>query len=397
MIDRRDFLALGAGTLAALATPRDSGLVVHEWGVVTVPYGVTEAGIRTAGVRRGPAGAEIEGLPDFVVTWKAAVGQRAEELRNMPVRKPVVYFYSKEEQAVELKVRVPSGRPEAWWPPADDVAPTSRFLTPARLGGRPALPEEIEALNGHLDWRALRVDPKAGGFREASGWWLRARETDATPIRSGREAEKFLYYDAFAAFDPRLEIRWAKGGRARIRNAGESPARRLFAIQVKDGRCRSAHREELAPGETAELDTAEGRPGLVEVLIEAGLYRKEAEGLVKIWSEEWFGFDGARVLSLVPREAYDRLLPLEIRPAPSDLRRVLVAHVECLDAEAEAEVAALVERLASDDPETRNAAASLLRARLPMAASLIREALRTATDPELRGRLEDLLRRPRGR
>jgi hypothetical protein len=180
-----------------------------------------------------------------------------------------------------------------------------------------------------------------------------------------------------------------------LRNAGDEPARHLLAIRVKDGRCASAHHPELKKGEAVTLDTVGGRPALVDVLVAAGLYRKEAEGLVEIWSEEWFGFDGARVLSLVSREAYDRLLPLEIRPEPAELQRVLVAHVECLDADAEEEVSRRVEELASDDPEKRKAAAAALRARMPMATGLIREALKKADDAEVRGTLEDLLRRQR--
>jgi hypothetical protein len=263
------------------------------------------------------------------------------------------------------------------------------------LGGRPRRVEEIEPVNGHLTWRALRVDPGGAGFREAAGWWATARKTDAAPIRSGAETEKFLYYDAFAKFDPKLEIRWKKGGKVELRNAGDEPARHLLAIRVKDGRCASAHHPELKKGEAVTLDTVGGRPALVDVLVAAGLYRKEAEGLVEIWSEEWFGFDGARVLSLVSREAYDRLLPLEIRPEPAELQRVLVAHVECLDADAEEEVSRRVEELASDDPEKRKAAAAALRARMPMATGLIREALKKADDAEVRGTLEDLLRRQR--
>lgn len=395
MINRRDFVALSAGGLAAIGTARASELIIHEWGVVTVPYGVSQAAVRTAGVRKGPAGAEVEDLPGFVVTWKAAAGRHIEELKMMPVRKPVVYFYAKEELAISFRVRVPTGRPEAWWPPADDFGPKSSFLTPARLGGQPARIDEIAPVNGHLAWRTLRVDPKAEGFREAAGWWSVARKTDATPIRSGQETEKFLYYDALAAFDPKLEIRWKKGGKVEILNASGEPARHLYAILVKDGRCWAAHHPELNTGAHVELTPVEGPPAkLVEVLTSAGLYRKEAEGLVEIWKEEWFGIDGARVLELVSREAYDRLLPLEIRPEPSELKRVLLAHIECLDADAEEDVAALMDRLASDDPVQRVAAASGLRARMPMASSFLRESLKKIKDPEVRGRLEDILRDP---
>ena len=52
-MNRREFMAAGAGTLAALpafARQDDGGLVVHEWGVITIPYGAVAGGnVRTAG------------------------------------------------------------------------------------------------------------------------------------------------------------------------------------------------------------------------------------------------------------------------------------------------------------------------------------------------------------
>jgi hypothetical protein len=174
-INRRTFLVLGAGGLAALGagpSPQDdAGLIVHEWGVVTIPYGTKGVLVRSDGVRHGPKGEEITDLPPFVVTWKAAVGSQIEELRMRPVRKPVVYFYSKKAATLSIKVSVPGGRPDAWWPPADDFEPKSKFITPARLGGRPEQPEEIKPEKGQLLWRALTLDPSADGFANAEGWW----------------------------------------------------------------------------------------------------------------------------------------------------------------------------------------------------------------------------------
>ncbi|HLF93398.1 MAG TPA: hypothetical protein VJB14_08045 [Planctomycetota bacterium] len=66
---------------------------------------------------------------------------------------------------------------------------------------------------------------------------------------------------------------------------------------------------------------------------------------MEIWKEEFFRIDGARVLTILPRAAYDRLLPLEIQPAPKELQRVLIAHLECLDAEAREAIVSLVEQL----------------------------------------------------
>jgi len=393
-LNRRDFLALGAGGLAALGARRDDGgLVVHEWGVVTIPYGAKESGVRSAGVRLGKRGEEIADLPKFVATWAGAVGKQIAELEAMPVRKPVVYFYSKAEARVRLKVSIPGGRPDAWWPPADDFAPKAKFLNPRQLGGRPQKLSEIEPKDGHLAWQTLTVDPAAGEFPKADGWWETARKTDAATVRHKGAVEKFLFYDALTLCDPGLSILWKKGGKVELHNGSEEPLRHLFALRVKDGRCSSAYHRELEKGGRVELAVAEGEPGnFADGLVDAGLYRKEAAAIVEIWKEEFFRIDGARVLTILPRAAYDRLLPLEIHPAPKELQRVLIAHLECLDAEAREAIASLVEQLGADELEKREAAATTLRARMPLAGSVIREALRAAKDAEIRGRLEDLLK-----
>lgn len=392
-ISRRDFIALGAGGLAALgAGPRDDGFTVHEWGVVTVPYATPQGGLRTAGVRKGKGGEEIADLPEFVTTWTKAVGEQILQMERMPVRKPVLNFYAGKEQTVRVRVSVPTGRPDAWWPPAADFGPKSTFLKAKQLGGQPVPIQEIEPVNGHLEWTAVRIVPGEPVSQKAEGWWEVARRTDAAPVRSGAETEKFLFYDALASFDPGLEITWKKGGKVALANRSAEAVRSLFAVQVREGACRSAFLKELPKGGTAELRLESGKPStLADVLVEAGLTRKESDGIAEIWDEEFFAFDGARVLSLVPRAAFDRLLPIEIQPAPRELRRVLLAHIECLDAEAVEEIAALIVQLGMDDPQARDAATMKLRARMPLAASVIREALPKVGDAETRGRLEDLL------
>jgi hypothetical protein len=220
-----------------------------------------------------------------------------------------------------------------------------------------------------------------------------ARKTDATPVRGKSGADKFLFYDALTLYDPGVEIRWKKGDRVQLRAPHDESLKHVFAVRVKDGACSSAYLKELAKGDRTELDLREGKPrNLAEILVEAGLYRKEAEGLVEIWDEEFFRFDGARILTLVSRNAYDALLPLSITPEPRELRRVLLAHVECLDPEVAASLEPLAEQLGSEEPRKRDAATAQLRARMPLAAQVLRDALAKARDPEVRARLEDLLR-----
>ncbi len=404
--NRREFLGTSAAGLAAIGVagppPQEApGVVVHEWGVITVANGSRIVNLRSAGAKRVAAGGELPaGLPAFAETWEAAFRGVVDEWRRQPVDKPIVYFYSKERRELSFKVSVPTGRPRAWWPPTKDFGPRPKLPNLGKRGLRrmgedeeeDPKPESVKGDGGHLHWSKLVLDPGATDFRPADGWWSVARKTDSTPVRAGKDAEKFLFYDAFAKYDQEFKVRWLKTDLVRIENPGPLAQRHLVALRVRDGKCDSATHRLLKPGESVVLELKPGRPaGLADSLVEAGLYRAEAGGLVAAWEDEFFGIDGHRVLAVLPRETYDALLPAEISPAPAAFERVLVAQVECLGPERRAEVLELIERLGAETPDTRQSAAAELRRLGALAEETLREALRTAADPEVAAQLQALL------
>jgi hypothetical protein len=396
-INRRDFIAAGAGGLAALGMrPQDDdGLVVHEWGVVTVIGGTSHSSLRTAGCKRSGATEVDPGLPPFVLTWDRFVGNNIDLNGDfVSVRKPILYFYSKKRMTASVRVSVPTGAPAAWWPPGATYSPRPDYHGPNRLGKRGPKLKEIQARDGSLRWEALEIDPGKQGFQDAEGWWETARKTDATPVASGKRAEKFLFYDALVTYDPGVDVDWKKGGKVRLKNSSPDPFRHLFAVRVKEGEVSFAYLPELKAGAAADLSIQKGTPGtMAKTLVESGLYPKEADGLVEIWREEFFSIDGTRVLMVASREAYDRLLPIEITPVPKELRRVLVVQLECLDEERREEVARLIEGLGAEGLDERATAAAKLRAIGLPAEAQIRSAMEKAKDPEIKARLQDLLKR----
>ena len=350
-MNRREFLATGTAALAAMRFHTRDPFVVHEWGVVTIADGATWARLRSA------AG-EGENLPGFVTTWSAAVGQTVENWKNMPVRKPVVHFYSKEKRTVELRVRIPTGRPEAWWPPAADYGPKPD-LPPRRglrvLGEAEAIPDpsDVKPENGLLRWSLIvdpAGDPKTFPDVPAGHWWATARKIASTPVG----ADRFVFYDALAPFDP---------GDLSKPN-----------VQVEDGKATG-----MTPADFEKM------------LRDAGLYEDEAARVTEIWTPEFFQTDGARAIRIVPREQIDALLPMEISPAPDELTRVLIAHVECLTPEREREVETRIAELGADAVETREAAMKSLEAFGPFAEGALRRALDSTKDPEVHARLTRLL------
>jgi hypothetical protein len=392
-LDRREFLAIGAGLASLPLLPQEDGLVVHEWGVVTMACGSARiAGVRSEGATFVGGVEQAEQLPAFVATWKGSVDKAIEDWRNMPVRKPVVHFHAKRRMTVDVAVQVPKGRPHAWWPKTDEYAPKAKLPRRGKgfdLDDEPSA-DAIKPENGALVWKELVLDPAAAPSLDARGWWALARKTASTPVMCGTECERFLFYDALTPVDPGLDVEWTKAGSVKL--SARADIAHAFAVRVKDGACRFAHRKGLAKGASCELEPAAGRPDLVPVLVEAGLCRDEAEAVAAIWKEEFFEAAGARVISLVPRETYDAVLPIRITPEPAKLARVLLAHIESVDPDRLGEVEAALDALGSESLDERDAAAKKLKGLGPLAEGLIRRAAETAKDAEVKGRLLELLK-----
>ena len=283
-----------------------------------------------------------------------------------------------------MTVKSPDGRPTAWSPQADAYAPEPQFGK-----GIPAGPEALVPKNGLLSWK-LTLDPAPREFREATGWWKTARNVDAVAVCREKQSEKFLFYDGLADFNPGAEVDWKKDGTVTIRNRSRDPFPSVIAIRVKDGACSFAT-STLAKDASETLTLGKGTPDIAAAL--KGLYKKEADSLVEIWTEEFLKADGVRVLVFLAREATERLLPMEIAPAPKELVRVLIVHLECLDDERIRRIRAWIADFASSEIEPRDFAAKKLRELGPLAEPFIRASAEKASDAEVKSRLLDLLKR----
>jgi hypothetical protein len=271
---------------------------------------------------------------------------------------------------------------------------------------------KIATTQGRIVWEKLSLDPALDKFPKAAGWWQTARVTDSTPFRfapapkdykfgtarlptlGAKEphAEKFLFYDALTPFDAKLDVAWTKEGDAVVRNLGAAVST-IIALRVQGGVCSSAIATDVAKDATVTLIPAKGAPALAERLVKAGLYAKEADSIAEIWKEEFLQVDGARILALMPRAVYDALLPIDIKPAPKEFVRVLIAHLECLDPALRVKAEKWIDTFASESIEEREVAASELKKLGPLAESLIRSSAEKAKDAEIKSRLLELLKR----
>ena len=99
---------------------------------------------------------------------------------------------------------------------------------------------------------------------------------------------------------------------------------------------------------TGSLDSLCG--DLERILVDQGLYADEAHAMVETWRDTWFE-EGSRVLYIVPRRFIDKILPLTIAPAPSQIVRVFVGRLEIVTP---ATTEAVKTALASSDEVTLN-------------------------------------------
>ena len=185
-----------------------------------------------------------------------------------------------------------------------------------------------------LDWSGVTLAAATTAFPTEQGksHYYAARETDALPLRVGSQSEKFLFYRGVANFDVPLSARAARrrGRRAaepRFRSDSECRPVRAARIVVGVPHRRTTAQHDDACGAVAHGDSrvASRRPR--EMLIDAGLYPREASAMLETWRDSWFE-DGTRVFYVVPRTSVDAILPLTITPAPTDIKRVFVGRME---------------------------------------------------------------------
>jgi len=235
---------------------------------------------------------------------------------------PVLYFYGARETAMHVRVRFPRGLITEWYPHA----------TPSRLGVT-ATALRHPQFSSELDWSGVTLAANAAFPTEAGkSHYYAARATDALPLRVGSQSEKFLFYRGVANFDVPLSARAVAGGAVELRNLGSEiiPNVVVFersgsSIGYRIGGPLRGTMTLASPSRTATVESLHA--ALEKMLIDAGLYPREASAMLETWRDSWFE-DGTRVFYIIPRTSVDTILPLTITPAPADIQRVFVGRME---------------------------------------------------------------------
>jgi len=259
----------------------------------------------------------------------------------------------------DVEVRFPEGMLTQWCPAATSFEP--KRINHGGMGLRGWGGGAMQAnpmKNGKLKWEqlTLRPDIDPATFAKVDDdhpWWHTTRATDATPIQSATGVrERFLFYRGAGTFTPSARVDrdnpWV-----RIKAPDNQPLAGVFLVSNKNGKSLIDHHRTLDKGRAKSLtasvparpvaaSAAKAKAQMIEALEVAGLYPKEAAGLVKIWGDDFFAAEGDRVLYLIPTQRVNNMLPLNISPAPASSVRVLIAWIELSTVASEKEIRGLV-------------------------------------------------------
>ncbi|PYR99403.1 MAG: hypothetical protein DMG12_20655 [Acidobacteria bacterium] len=191
--------------------------------------------------------------------------------------------------------------------------------------------------NGSIEWRDIRISPDAAPdfpAERGTSHYYAARQTDAAPLQVGSQKEKFLFYRGVGTFPLPISAKATGDGQILVKNLGADALEGLILFENRGGKLRyqfaGAVQNEIAlDSESLQSNWSGLLMDLGRILIEQGLYQREARAMIETWRDSWFE-EGTRLFYIVPRRAIDAILPLDIQPAPSQIARVFVGRMEVI-------------------------------------------------------------------
>jgi hypothetical protein len=148
------------------------------------------------------------------------------------------------------------------------------------------------------------------------------------------QTEKFLFYRGVADFAVPVSAEVLPGAAMRIRSTGSEALPGVILFENRNGalgyRLLGAVRGEVTVASPSlDASFASLRAELEQLLVNAGLYPKEASAMLDTWRDSWFE-EGARVFYILPPATVESMLPLTVSPAPARIARVFVGRMDVL-------------------------------------------------------------------
>jgi hypothetical protein len=337
----RKILLAASALFLSLSASAQSGYTAHEWGTFTTLSG--SDGVLLNGLHR-----DEEKLPDFTYSHsdvykeegagddKGFAVQYKLDHVTVKMETPVIYFYTKQEMEVGVKVSFPRGAISQWYP--------------KRSSGE-QLPSDLKLdfanpYNGWIQWNtkilATTNEPAySAPTDQVSPIWQAPRETDANRVQVNGQVEKYLFYRGVANFPLQVKTHF-ENGKLVVENKGTQNIPYFFVIEQRQGQAEptiwwtgsinAGQKQTVNPIEpgVSSLTFEGGLNNFRQALVNAGLYEKEAAAMLNTWKKSYFQTPGIRVFWVVPEQIVNEVLPISMTPEPESLKRVLVARSEVL-------------------------------------------------------------------
>lgn len=350
-------------------------LEVHEWGSINIVTGQKQLVV-------GDIADDQSDLPHFVEVWSSQA-----QLRPIMIEKPILYFYTDTKQTVSVTVNYPNGIFTQWWP-------TPNTFSPRHLAPNAPLPEN----NGQLQWH-VTLDPTDAADNQLPPmedhiWWPIAREVDAaTVISSAGGTEKFLFYRGAGTFTPTLKVDISDQGAFLLSNTENATSREIYTVQVENGKDpQITYLPALSAAPLLLKNADAASKHLQSRLEEKGLFPKEAAGMVSIWKKAMFEAPGQRAMYMMEKEDIDKMLPLNIHPAPEKTVRAFLIRFECLSPGVKSDLEAWIAQLGASSYQERKEAEKKLMETGRLGEAVMRSALENTKDPEIKKSLKQILK-----
>ena len=326
--------------------PIADGLAVQEWGTYTSVQA-------SDGHALGGLHHEDETLPAFVQrrNWSDRSNYYFENLAEEPLQQletPVLYFWSKKAQDVQVQIDFPQGVVGQWYPDATKFSPD--------LGNCKALEK------GSMTWNVTvdpSIDPSTFRPVDPKEIWAPSRNVASTPVHftgttgSADEREQFIFYRGLGKFNPEVKVIEGVDGSMHVTNGTHDDIASAFVLRVTADGGTIVSLGALKAGTTFDTKVpttvksidnyvADAKKALHDALMASGLRDDVAQAMVDTWTRSWFKNVGLRVLYLAPRAWTDSWLPTTITPTPTSLVRTLVGRIESITPSEETSLIAAV-------------------------------------------------------
>ncbi len=356
-IDRR-------GVVSSSTVP--TGYTVHEWGTFTSVFG--SDGTMLPGLE-----IEEESLPPFVYAHDGMNGRLQlpsvtkstapsflimakgyqRPLHNVTIKMetPVLYFYSPKKIDAHVRVDFKGGSISQWYPARSggEVQPIRKVVNGVLTKG--AIDFGEKPYQGRIDWkftieaRGANTDFEVMKAHETPTW-IHPRTPRSNVVRTANgDADSFLFYRGVGNFELPLSFRVSEDQKLTVEVDEVIPY--LLIVEILRGKVRILSEGAVTDSVSVELAESGGMAsmgdmrlgiysGLKEALLDAGLFEDEAAAMLRTWWNSYFGRDGIRAFWVVPRSFTDKVLPIQLEPAPENLERVLLGRSEILTPKFEA-------------------------------------------------------------